>query len=176
MHHLYDKPSKTLKISFSLKVQQYILQNMGEPSKAGSTGFIKIHCRTHNLRVCLYIGHTACGSAPPYTKSLYPFLTALAPPAAVTIVYIKVRYDAKTLQLATFGTRAICELHIIYREQANPAKPDLPFFRYYLPYLIQVNLAKPDLPLIPVSTYIHYSIQVNLAKPDLPWHNPATPD
>ena len=29
------------------------------------------YCRTHNLRVCLYIEHIACGSASLYIKMLY---------------------------------------------------------------------------------------------------------
>ena len=31
----------------------------------------KSYCRTHNLRICLYIAYIACGSASLYIKTLY---------------------------------------------------------------------------------------------------------
>ena len=65
------------------------------------------YCRTHNVRVCLYIAYIAFGSASLYIKSLYFFLTVLALSAAATVANIKIRYDAKTPQLAIFGTRVI---------------------------------------------------------------------
>ena len=61
------------------------------------------YCRTHNLRVCLYIAYIACGSALLYIKMLYFFLYFGAP-----IAYIKIRYDAKTPQFAIFGSHVIC--------------------------------------------------------------------
>ena len=36
------------------------------------------YCRTHNVRICLYIAYIACGSASLYTNTLYFFLTVLA--------------------------------------------------------------------------------------------------
>ena len=44
-----------------------------------------MYCRTHNLRVCLYI---VCGSAS-------TFFCTLALSAAATVANIKIRYDAK---------------------------------------------------------------------------------
>ena len=71
------------------------------------------YCRTHNVRVCLYIACRACGSASLYIKTLYLFLTVLALSAAVTIANIEIRYDAKTPQFAIFGTRTICVFYSI---------------------------------------------------------------
>ena len=64
------------------------------------------YCRTHNIRVCLYI--IVCGSASLYIKTLYFFHTVLALSAAATVANIKIRYDAKTPQFAIFGTPVIC--------------------------------------------------------------------
>ena len=69
---------------------------------------VSVYCRTHNVRVCLYIAYIACGSNSLYIKTLYFFLTVLALSAAAAVANIKIRYDAKTPQLAIFGTRAIC--------------------------------------------------------------------
>ena len=66
------------------------------------------YCRTHTLRVCLYIAYIACGSALLYMKRLYFFFCTLALSAAATVNNIKIRYDAKTPQFAIFGTRVIC--------------------------------------------------------------------
>ena len=66
-----------------------------------------IYCRTHNLRICLYIAYIACGSASLYIKTLYFFLTVLALSAVATVANIKIRYDAKTPQFAIFGTCVI---------------------------------------------------------------------
>ena len=66
------------------------------------------YCRTHNVRVCLYIAYIACGSASLYIKTLYLLFCTLALSAAATVANIKIRYDAKTPQLAIFGTRVIC--------------------------------------------------------------------
>ena len=56
-------------------------------------------CRTHNLRVCLYIAYKAFGSTLLYIKTLYFFLTVLALSVAATVANIKMRYDAKTNSL-----------------------------------------------------------------------------
>ena len=64
------------------------------------------YCRTHNVRVCLYIAYIACGSASLYMKTLYFFICTLALSAAATVANIS--YDAKTPQFAIFGTRVIC--------------------------------------------------------------------
>ena len=61
------------------------------------------YCRTHNVRVCLYIAYIACGSASLYIKTLYYFLSA-----AATVANIKICYDTKTPQIDIFGTRVIC--------------------------------------------------------------------
>ena len=66
------------------------------------------YCRTHNVRVCLYIAYIACGSASLYIKTLYLLFFTLALSAAATVANIKICYDAKTPQLAIFGTRVIC--------------------------------------------------------------------
>ena len=71
------------------------------------------YCRTHNVSVCLYIAYIACGSASLYIKTLYFFLTVLALSAAATVANIKIRYDAKTLHFAIFGTRVICVFYSI---------------------------------------------------------------
>ena len=76
------------------------------------------YCRTHNVRVCLYIAYIiACGSASLFIKTLYFFLTVLALSAAATVANIKIRYDAKTPQFAIFGTRVIC---VFYSSQLVP--------------------------------------------------------
>ena len=72
------------------------------------------YCRTHNLRICLYIEYIACGPASLYIKTLYFFLTVLALSAAATVAKIKIRYDAKTPQFAIFGTRVICVFYSIW--------------------------------------------------------------
>ena len=72
-----------------------------------------MYCRTHNIRVCLYIAYIVCGSASLYIKTLYFFLTALALSASATVANIKIRYDAKTPQFAIFGTRVICVFYSI---------------------------------------------------------------
>ena len=69
---------------------------------------LKKYCRTHNVRVCLYIAYIACGSAWICIKTLYFFLTVLALSAAATVANIKIRYDAKTPQFAIIGTHVIC--------------------------------------------------------------------
>ena len=61
------------------------------------------YCRTHNVRVCLYIAYIACGSASLYIKMLYFFITVLALSAAATVANIMIRYDAKTPQFAILG-------------------------------------------------------------------------
>ena len=68
----------------------------------------KQYCRTHNVRVCLYIADIACGSASLYIKTMYFFFCTLVLSAAATVANIKIRYDAKTLQFAMFGTSVIC--------------------------------------------------------------------
>ena len=68
------------------------------------------YCRTHNVRVCLYI---ACGSASLYIKTLYFFFTELVLSAVATVTNIKKRYDAKTPQFAIFGTRIVCVFYSI---------------------------------------------------------------
>ena len=70
------------------------------------------YCRTHNVRVCLYIAYIACGSALLYIKTLYFFLTVLLSVAA-TIANTKIRYDAKTPQFAIFGICVICVFYSI---------------------------------------------------------------
>ena len=50
---------------------------------------------------------------------LYFFLTVLALSAAATVANIKIRYDAKTPQLAVFGTRDICVFY------SNPFEGEL---------------------------------------------------
>ena len=75
--------------------------------------FLWTYCRTHKIRICLYIAYIACGSAPLYIKMLYFFLTVLALSAAATFANIKIRYDAKTPQFAIFGTRVICVFYSI---------------------------------------------------------------
>ena len=66
-----------------------------------------MYCRTHNVRVCLYITYIACGSASLCIKTLFFFLTVLALSAAGTVADRKIRYDAKTPLFAIFGTRVI---------------------------------------------------------------------
>ena len=66
-----------------------------------------IYCRTHNVSVFLYMAYIACGSASLYIKTLYFFLTVLVLSAVATVANIKIRYDAKILQFAIFGTRVI---------------------------------------------------------------------
>ena len=68
---------------------------------------LSLYCRTHNVSVCLYIAHIACGSASLYIKTLYFSLTVLALSTAATVANKKIRYDAKTSQFAIFGTRVI---------------------------------------------------------------------
>ena len=75
--------------------------------------YINMYCRTHNVRVCLYIAYIACGSASLYIKTLYFFPTVLALSVAATVANIKLRYDAKTPQFALFGTRVICVFYSI---------------------------------------------------------------
>ena len=72
------------------------------------------HCRTHNLRVCLYIAYIACGSASLYIKTLYFLICTFFMLAAATVANIEIRYDAKTPQFAIFGTRVICVFYSIY--------------------------------------------------------------
>ena len=72
------------------------------------------YCRTHNVRVCLYIAYIACGSASLYIKMLYFFLTVLALSAAATVANIKIHFDAKTPQFAIFGTRVMCVIYVFY--------------------------------------------------------------
>ena len=72
--------------------------------------YVSIYCRTHNVRVCLYIAYIAFGSASLYIKTLYSFLIVLALSAAATDANIKIRYDAKVPQFAIFGTRHMCFL------------------------------------------------------------------
>ena len=69
------------------------------------------YCRTHNVRVCLYIVYIACGSASLYIKTLYFFLTVLALSAAATIANIKIRYDAKTRYI--WDTLHMCVLQYL---------------------------------------------------------------
>ena len=71
------------------------------------------YCRTHNLRVCLYIAYIACGSALLNIKTLYFFICNFFMLEAATIANIKIRYDAKTPQFAIFGTRVICVFYSI---------------------------------------------------------------
>ena len=54
------------------------------------------------------MAYIACGSALLYIKKLYFFLPVLALSVAATVANIKIRYDAKTPQLAIFGTCVIC--------------------------------------------------------------------
>ena len=61
------------------------------------------YCRTHNVRVCLYVAYIASGSASLYIKTLYFFLTVLSLSAAATVANIKIRYDAKTPNLLYLG-------------------------------------------------------------------------
>ena len=77
------------------------------------------YCRTHNVSICLYtsIAYIACGSASLYIKTPYFFLTVLALSAAATVANIKIRYDAKTPQLAKFGTRVN---YMFYSNQNAP--------------------------------------------------------
>ena len=58
------------------------------------------YCRTHNLRVCLYIAYIACDSASLFIKTLYFSVLVLS--AAATVAKIKIRYDAKTPQFAIY--------------------------------------------------------------------------
>ena len=73
------------------------------------------YCRTHNVRVCLYIAYIyiACGSASLYIKMLYFILNVLALSTAATVANIKIRYDAKTPQFAIFGTSVICVFYSV---------------------------------------------------------------
>ena len=61
-----------------------------------------MYCRTHNVRVCLYIAYIARGSALLYINTLYLFLTVLALSAAATVANKKIRYDVKTHQFAAY--------------------------------------------------------------------------
>ena len=70
------------------------------------------YCRTHNVRVCLYIAYIACGSASLYKNAVLFFCT-LALSARATVANIKIRYDAKTPQFAIFGTRVMCVLQYV---------------------------------------------------------------
>ena len=53
------------------------------------------------------------GSASLYIKTLYIFLTVQALSVAATVANIKIHYDAKTPQLAIFGTCVICVFYSI---------------------------------------------------------------
>ena len=72
------------------------------------------YCRTHNLRVCLYIAYIARGSALLYIKTLYFLICTFFMLAAATVANIEIRYDAKTPQFAIFGTRVICVFYSIH--------------------------------------------------------------
>ena len=66
------------------------------------------YCRTHNVRVCLYIVYIACGSDSLYIRTLHFFLWLMALSAAATVANIMIRYDAKIPQFSIFGTCVIC--------------------------------------------------------------------
>ena len=83
------------------------------PFISGRT-FDLTYCRTHNLRVCLYIAYIACGSTSLYIKTLYFFICTFFTLAAATVANIKTRYDAKTPQFAIFGTRVIYVFYSIW--------------------------------------------------------------
>ena len=87
------------------------------------------YCRTHNVRICLYIAYIACGSASLNIKTLYFFLTELALSEAATVANIKIRYDAKTPQFAIFGTRVIC---VFYSITNGSLLPHDCYLQYYL--------------------------------------------
>ena len=89
-------------------------QNQQYPILYVCVCIISQYCRTHNVRVCLYIAYMACGSASLYIKTLYFFLTVLALSAAAIVANIKIRYDAKTPQFTIFGTRVICVFYSNY--------------------------------------------------------------
>ena len=74
----------------------------------------EVYCRTHNLRVCLYIAYIACGSASLYIKMLYFFICTFFMLGAATVANIKIRHDAKTPQFTIFGTRVICVFYNIW--------------------------------------------------------------
>ena len=86
------------------------------------------YCRTHNVRVCLYIANIACGSASLYIKTLYFFLTVLALSVPASFANIKIRYNAKTPQFALFGTRVICVFYSNFGE-----KDEFSIFQYKSP-------------------------------------------
>ena len=85
----------------------YLIQITLEKPTKKNTPCITGYCRTHNVRVCLYIVYIACGSSSLYIKTLYFFPTVLALSAAATVANIKIRYDAKTPQFAIFWTHVI---------------------------------------------------------------------
>ena len=73
------------------------------------------YCRTHNVRVCLYIAYIACAcSASLYIKTLYFLFCTLALSAAATVANIKIRYDVKTPQFAILRTRIIYVFYITW--------------------------------------------------------------
>ena len=71
------------------------------------------YCRTHNVRVCLYIANIAFGSASLYIKTLHYFICTFFMLAAATVANIKICYDAKTRHFPIFGTHIICVFHSI---------------------------------------------------------------
>ena len=75
--------------------------------------YFERYCKTHNVRVCLYIAYIACGSALLCIKTLYFFLTVLALSVAATVANIKIHYDAKTPQFPIFGTLVMCVFYSI---------------------------------------------------------------
>ena len=73
-----------------------------------------MYCRTHNVRVCLYIVYIACGSA---SLCCTFFLLYWRCQWWLTVANIKICYDAKTPQFAIFGTCVICvfySMHFVF--------------------------------------------------------------
>ena len=76
------------------------------------------YCRTHSVRVCLYIAYVACGSSSLYITTLYFFLYFGAVSGHYRRYDIKISYDAKTLQFAIFETRDICVFYSIWTDSS----------------------------------------------------------
>ena len=86
------------------------------------------YCRTHNVRVCLYIAYIACGSASLYIKTLYFFLTVLALSAAATVANIKINMMQKLPNSLYLGHESyVCS-----------------------------TVSKSQVPYIPISVYVGY--------------------
>ena len=99
-------------------MNQEIDHFIGRGGGGGLTKFLILNTQCTRL----FIAYIACGSASLYIEMLYFFLTVLALSAAARVANIKIRYDAKTPQLAIFGTHVICMFYcseVIYLNNSS---------------------------------------------------------